>query len=374
MALALCGVAAAAQMAHADDELARGLAARAAGDLAAAQLAFAHAMLREPSALSPRLELAVTYAWAGELDRALLHYQAAMVLDPTSAAASNGASRVRLWRGELSAAAAGFRAQLARSPGDLEAMLGLAAVAIADDDRAAARGWYQRALAIAPGHAEAEAGLRALDAQLRDELAVTVTQAAGAAGPRGELALVHRARRHVEVRLRVASAEPQGDRFALDYSRGHVDLELGRRGRAMTASVGLEWLGGDAGATWGAHAELARGLGRWTVGGFVRVRRAPDRNYGLGAVMLTRRWLDAITTGARIYVAADGGAAAVATAGWSTGRWTLSAEVGLDDDRAVAGGARVERSLGRRWRAAVLGRLAERAGGSELGVTLAVGW
>lgn len=133
---------------------ASGVAALAAGDLAAARVALRRAIRDAPDFAAAHAQIALVHLREGHKAEAEAAFARAVALDPGNGEALSDLGNLQRERGDFAAAIASYGRALAVLPdrGEIHANLGVALQESGDLDGALAA--YDRAVALAPDHAE----------------------------------------------------------------------------------------------------------------------------------------------------------------------------------------------------------------------------
>ncbi|HCR48849.1 MAG TPA: hypothetical protein DIW24_04415 [Bacteroidetes bacterium] len=125
-----------------------------------------------PQEVNPRLELAITLAWAKKYEEAQALYRDLLYADPDLFPALMGQAWVTAWQGAPERAAERFKALVVAYPEQMEPKIGLAFSYRALLHYDAARRLYREVLAQVPDHAGAIDGLEALKYAAKTDLTI----------------------------------------------------------------------------------------------------------------------------------------------------------------------------------------------------------
>lgn len=360
-ALALFAFAGFGAMAADFDTLMReALAARAAGNFAAAEAGLKAALEMRPEDRGAFLHLGLVQGFQGRNDEALATVQRGLALAPTDFDLRLAAARIKGWMGRHDEATADVGSLLGDFPGNVEALNLRGRLALYRGDASAAKATFAEVLRLAPGNAEAERGM--------DDAEVALSVVA----MRGHVALGYSHStfsRSANRDWREAEADGSFDvdddtrllgraqvsrRFGLTdtYLRGGIEQRVGpdlRLRMQVGATPDADFL-----ARWTAEAGAALRLwkGGSVVGPTEVFADVKNSHYGTGDV----RTLD---PGLQQYLF-DGRA-------WLTGRWLNSFDAEAENQRAAGWSLRADWQALDRLR--LFGGRAE-APETELGTTI----
>ncbi len=141
--------------------------ARAAGDLAAAEIGLKAALEVRPDDPSALLHLGLVQGFQGRHEEALTTIRRGLARAPGDFELRLTAARIKGWMGRHDEATAEIEMLLADYPGNVEALNLRGRLALYRGDVAAAKAVFTKVLRIAPGDAEAEKGM--VDAEAAQE-------------------------------------------------------------------------------------------------------------------------------------------------------------------------------------------------------------